>query len=243
MPADKQPLEAQIRELYPNAPFMPADLQNVIPHAGQVGPIVGVAPPIPGYICKVCKRGYRRSGTYPHWRDKHRDIARPPGIEALFDPVPQMQSLSLHNNLIRYFAITPGEAVLDQASPLATSDDMTLLNALQEVAFGPDEEATELNLDAVQAFFNNSGATEHVKGFPTSELLRLVELPCQDEPKLVKLRRAQYLRFEAHSKRVFIGNVALRRLIAITKPYVTLTTSLVLRYCLRLLSVMQWSIY
>src|SRR5882762_9603857 len=114
MPADKQPLEAQTQELYPNAPFMPADLQNVIPHAGQVGPIVGVAPPVPGYICKVCKCGYRSSGTYPHWRDKHRDIARPPGttiIKAFFDLVPQMQSLSLHNNLIRYFAVTPSEAV------------------------------------------------------------------------------------------------------------------------------------
>jgi len=41
------------------------------------------------------------------------------------------------------------------------------------------------------------GAVDHVKGLLPTELLRLVELPGKHEPKLVKLRRAQCLRFEA----------------------------------------------
>jgi hypothetical protein len=95
---------------------------------------------------------------------------------------------------------------------------MTLLSALQEDAFGPDDGIVELDLDAVLAFFRNAGATDHVKGFSPNELRSLVGSPREDEPKLVKLRRSQGLRFEAHCQRIVKGSPALRRLIVTTKP-------------------------
>lgn len=224
-PAGKEALEAACKEACPDAPFTPAELQNIVPLPGQAGPIVGIAPPVPGWICKACGRGYTtKAAAQAHWKVKHKDVPKPVGgsvIVNFFFQVPQMQSLSLHKNFIRYFAITPGDARADHAPLLATSDDMMLLSTIQEAAFGPEDHVIELDLDAVQAFFRNSGAVDHVKGLLPTELLRLVELPGKHEPKLVKLRRAQCLRFEAHSKRVFRGNAALRRLLVITKPYVT----------------------
>jgi len=221
-PSEKEKLHNEIRALYPNAPFTPLDLQNIVPLPDQVGPIVGAPPPIPGYICNLCGRGYRKNGVHSHVRDKHSTVPKQPGtlIDNLFTPVPQMQSLSLHKNFIRFFAIRPGEARDEHAFPIATSKDMHVLNALHEAIFGPEESVTELDVVAVQEFFRNSGAIDHVKGLSPSDLTRLVGLPREDEPKLIKLRRSQILRFEAHSKRVVHGNIALRRLIAITKPYV-----------------------
>jgi hypothetical protein len=222
MPSQKEGLERKIQELYPRAPFTPADLQNVLPLPGQVGPIVGIAPPVPGHICKVCSRGYTTiDSALAHWKT-HKGVEKPGKgtvLQACFTPVPQMQSLSLHSNFIRYFSITPGTETAEGVTcPLPSSDDMTLLNALQEEAFGVEENAVELDSDAIQEFFRNSGAANHVQGFLPAELLRLVGLPREDEPKLVKLRRAQILRFELHCKSVFQGSSALRRLLVITKP-------------------------
>jgi hypothetical protein len=56
-------------------------------------------------------------------------------------------------------------------------------------------------------------------------LTPLVGLPRQDEPFLVKLRRAQSLRFTTYCKHVSAGSIALRRLIVITKPFVILSNS------------------
>ena len=219
MPAQKAALERELQELYPDAPFTPADLQSILPLKGQVGPVVGIAPPVPGYICPHCGRGYTTPGAArAHWRDIHPDVEKPNG--KCYVPVPQMQSLSLHVNFIRYFPIVPGPAVETNgpAFPTASSDDMTLLSALQEDAFGPDDGIVELDLDAVLAFFRNAGATDHVKGFSPNELRSLVGSPREDEPKLVKLRRSQGLRFEAHCQRIVKGSPALRRLIVTTKP-------------------------
>jgi hypothetical protein len=217
-PADKANLEQKIKELYPDAPFTPADLQCILPLPGQVGPIVGVAPPIPGFICKQCQRGYRdTSSVHTHWKAAHKDVEKP--RDKCFLQVPQMQSLSLHVNFIRYFPIIPDTTVGTNgpARSLASSDDMTLLSNLQEDVFGPDDTLVEVDSDAVLAFFRNSGATDHVRGLSPNDLLKLVGSPRENEPKLVKLRRAQALRFEAHCKRVLQGNTALRRLIVTTK--------------------------
>jgi hypothetical protein len=96
---------------------------------------------------------------------------------------------------------------------------MALLDALQEAVFGQDDEGVvELDSNAVLEFFRNSGAEDHIKGLSVAKLLPLVGSPRADEPKLVKLRRAQNLRFEMHSKNIFRGSTALRRLIVTTKP-------------------------
>lgn len=219
-PAQKAPLEEAIQQFYPTAPFTSQDLQKIRPLADQVGPIVGAPPPIPGYICKECSRGYSTSkSAKSHWRDKHGNVEKPEGsvLTSCFLPVPQMQSLSRHNNFICYFAITPDLTETDCIAPLATSDDMTLLNALQEEVFGlDDEDAEEPDLEAVQEFFRNSGATSYVAGLDPAQLIELVGLPRVDEPLLVKLRRAQSLRFESQSSRISRGNVAIRRLIVTT---------------------------
>ena len=192
-----------------------------MPLPGQVGPIAGIAPPVPGFICKKCHRGYTSAGAARHhWIGSHKDVEKPDG--KCYTPVPQMQSLSLHVNFIRYFSITPGPSVQTDGTPcpVASSDDMTLLSALQEDVFGPDDDLVEADPDAILAFFNISGAADHIAALSPKKLLQLVGSPQEDEPKLVKLRRAQGLRFEAHCKRVVRGSIALRRLIVTTKPYV-----------------------
>jgi hypothetical protein len=220
-PAEKSSLEEAIRQLYPAAPFTPQDLQKIRPLPGQMGPIVGAPPPIPGYICKECHRGYTTNDSArSHWKDKHRNVKKPQEgsvLTSCFLPVPQMQSLSLHKNFICYFAITPDSTEANRIAPLATSDDMALLNALQEEVFGSDEEdVEELDLEEVQEFFRNSGATSYIEGLDPAQLLQLVGLPRADEQVLVKLRRAQSLRFESQSSRISKGNAAVRRLIVTT---------------------------
>ena len=221
-PSDKKALEENIAALYPDAPFTPAQLKNIVPLPGQVGPIIGVGPPVPGYMCKQCHHGYTtRDSAGTHIRHAHNDPERPGRnvFNFFFEWIPQMQSLSLHGNFTRYFAITPG-AVESQgpALPLASSDDMAMLSALQEQVFGPDDGMVEPDSDAVLEFFRNSGAVKHVEGLPCAELLRLVGTPREDEPKLVKLRRAQGLRFELHCMQAYKGSIALRRLIVTNKP-------------------------
>jgi hypothetical protein len=178
---------------------------------------------VPGYMCKRCHYGYTTiDSARTHIRYVHADVEKPNGniMDFFFDWIPQMQSLSLHRNFIRYFPITPNTAEYQQgpAFPLASADDMSTLSALQEQAFGPDDGAVELDADAVMEFFRNSRAVNHVEGLPHAELLRLVGSPREDERKLVKLRRAQSLRFESHCMRAYKGSIALRRLIVTTKP-------------------------
>jgi hypothetical protein len=239
-PAEKAPLEQLLRENYPKAPFTPAEMQQIIPHPDQIGPVVGVRPPVPGYICSLCHRGYTsKDAARAHWKQKHKTVNRNPGVPPLatkfedrFFWVPQMQSLSLHANMIRYFAIRPDGAGSHSDHPAASSDDMTALNSLQDEVFGPDDEidVDEIDVNAVQAFFKTSGAVDHVAGLSADKLIPLVGLPRQDEPPLVKLRRAQSLRFTMYCKRVSTGSIALRRLIVITKPFVILSGSKVDNY-------------
>ena len=232
-PADKAPLEQLLRENYPKAPFTSAEMQQIIPHPDQIGPVVGVRPPVPGYICSVCHRGYTSRDTARfHWRGQHKIDNETPGVlplatkfEDRFSWVPQMQSLSLHTNMIRYFAIRPDGAGSHSDHPAASSDDMTALHSLQDEVFGPDDEndVDEIDVNTVQAFF--LGHLEQWTMLLDCLLTPLVGLPRQDEPLLVKLCRAQSLRFTMYCKRVSTGSIALRRLIVITKPFVILSNS------------------
>jgi hypothetical protein len=219
LPSAKAALQREIRDQFPDAPLTPLDMQKIVPLPGQVGPIVRVAPPVEGYICQVCRRGYTTldSGR-DHWKKAHKDLEILPADR--FVKVPQMQTLSRHQNFIRYFEIVPGPLRTQcLAPPLAPSDDMTLLDSLQDAVFGPDNGGlVELDSDVILEFFRNSGAEHYVRGLSNTTLIPLVASPQQDEPKLVKLRRAQNLRFKMHSRKVFQGNVALQRLIVTTKP-------------------------
>lgn len=219
LPSQRAQLELEIRQLYPRAPLTPADMQKVVPLPGQVGPIAGIADPVPGYICQVCHRGYTTTDSWrSHWKTAHRDIDMPAGDRVV--RVPQMQSLSLHNNFIRYFAITPGAAEARAiSSTVPQSEDRMLFRTLQEEVFGTGRgDVVELDSNAVLAFFRNSGAANHVEGLSPIDLCRLVESPRDDEPKLEKLRQAQNLRFKSYCSRVSRGSSALRRLMVITKP-------------------------
>jgi hypothetical protein len=101
---------------------------------------------------------------------------------------------------------------------------MTALNSLQDDVFGPDDEdcADEIDVNTVQAIFKTSGTLNHVAGLPAAKLIPMVGLPRQDEPLLVKLCRAQSLRFTKYCKQVSTGSIALRRLIVTTKPFIFL---------------------
>ena len=102
--ADKGLLEQLLQENYPKAPFTLAEMQQIIPHPDQIGPVVGVRLLVPGYICLVCHCGYTRRDTARfHWREQHIINNNNPGVlplatkfEDQFPWVPQMQSLSLH---------------------------------------------------------------------------------------------------------------------------------------------------
>lgn len=180
---------------------------------------------MPGYICKKCQHGYTtKKSAASHWRTNHKDEEdeeKPQGcslVDSFFEWVPQMQSLSHHSNFICYFRIIPNPAELDPVAPFASSDDMAMLKHLQDEVFGLDDEDDigELDLAEVQEFFRNSGATNYVSGLDHTELIQLVGLPHSDELLLVKLHRAQSLRFESRSSCISRGNTAIRRLIVTT---------------------------
>jgi hypothetical protein len=230
--ADKANFERDLIKLHPNAALTREDLKAITPNPGQIGPVVGVRPPRDGFICKKCDVGYTTGGSAAfHWRSAHgkRKEDKPtkpdgtPGefVRHGFRYVQQMQTLSLHSGSIRWFEIIPAP-FKDQHICVASPGDLETLMDLQTEVFGQESELVPDEIDEAGAneFFMNSGASEHIQGYYPTELIALVQLPLDDEPHLVKLRRAQSLRYMSACKRISKGSIAVRRLLVTTLPYV-----------------------
>lgn len=227
--SDKGGFEKKLIELHPEAALTREDLKRITPNPGQVGLVVGVGPARDGYICNKCGVGYTtpKSGA-SHWRKDHPDEkpAKSDGTPGQYIRhglryVQQMQTLSLHSGSIRWFEIVPAPSNEDQPhnGNTAASDLDDLMDLEMEV-FGqaPDLLPTEVDDPGLLAFWRNSGASEHIKGCPHTDLSALVDLPHGDEPLLIKLRRGQSLRYMSACKRVSKASIAIRRLMVTTLP-------------------------
>lgn len=214
-----------LRELLPLAPFTSEDMRKVRPNPGQLGPIVGILPPAPGYICNTCGHGSRSFATArKHWLENHkpkgrttRSVPRSDRFrDALVQSIGRWQPSS-----VCYFEIKPdpNDTTASAGTP-ASLTDLDILSKLQSDLFGADfdTQAEEIDPQAVMEFFRNSGAHAHVEGFDSTHLLSLVDLPRSNEHLLIKLRRAQLLRFMSGCNKILNGNLAVRRLLVTTIP-------------------------
>jgi hypothetical protein len=140
--------------------------------------------------------------------------------------VDHMQTLTkVQRNAIRYFEVVPEPVGDTRHIAIPPVDGINHLAQLHDDIFGharAGSQASEVDVNAIHEFFTNSGAITHIAGFPPEHLVSLVGLPRPDEPRLVKLRRAQILRFLSACKRVLKGSNAMRRLLVTTVAYVEL---------------------
>jgi hypothetical protein len=228
--SERSRFEKELVELHPDAALTREDLKAITPNPGQVGPVVGVSPPRDGYICKKCGVGYTTEGSSAfHWRTVHGSSPdekpkKPDGTPGQylrhgFQYVPQMQTLSLHSGSIRWFEIVPAPSEVQTGGRTTSSDLETLLDLETEV-FGQASDSMPIEIDdaSLLEFWRTSGASEHIKEYSPADLTALVGLPRADEPHLVKLRRAQSLRYMSACKRVSTASTAIRRLLVTTLP-------------------------